>query len=64
MNTLDVAVDYIGSGWSPVPIPFMKKGPVGRGWQKLRITAEDAPKHFDGPNRTSASSRARPAAIW
>ena len=48
MSALEVAVDYIARGWSPVPIPYMKKGPVGRGWPKLRITAEDAPKHFNG----------------
>ena len=48
MNTLTVAVDYINRGWAPVPIPYRKKKPVIKQWQKLRITEETAPKHFNG----------------
>ena len=45
---LDVALDYISRGWSPVPIPFKSKAPVLPGWQNLRITAEEAPRYFNG----------------
>ena len=45
---LDVALDYISRGWSPVPIPFKSKAPILPGWQNLRITAEEAPRYFNG----------------
>jgi hypothetical protein len=45
---LEIALDYIERGWSPVPIPHREKGPVIKGWQKLRITAETAPEYFNG----------------
>ena len=48
MNALDIAVDYIGRGWSPVPIPYRQKKPVLPGWQKLQVTEETAPEHFNG----------------
>ena len=48
MNVLDVAVDYIGRGWAPVPIPYMAKGPTIEGWPKLRISRADAPRFFNG----------------
>jgi Bifunctional DNA primase/polymerase, N-terminal len=46
MNALDIALNYITRGWSPVPIPRGKKGPVINEWQKLRITTETAPHYF------------------
>jgi len=48
MTPLDVALDYIGRGWSPVPIPFRQKKPVRNKWQNLRLTAEEAPGLFNG----------------
>ena len=48
MNTLAIALDYIGRGWAPVPIPYRKKGPVLDEWPKLRISAVDAPEYFNG----------------
>jgi hypothetical protein len=45
---LEIALDYINRGWSPVPVPYRKKGPVIEGWQALRITESDAPKFFNG----------------
>jgi hypothetical protein len=48
MTILEIALGYIARGWSPVPIPYRKKGPLGAKWQKLRIDATTAPKHFNG----------------
>lgn len=48
MKPLEVALGYIGRGWSPVPIPHRKKGPIVVQWQKLRITEETAPQYFNG----------------
>lgn len=47
-SILDIALDYIGKGWSPVPVPFKKKRPVIKGWEALRITAATAPRYFNG----------------
>lgn len=44
----DAARRYIKQGRSPVPIPSKAKGPVIKGWQKLRITLKDLPKYFNG----------------
>jgi hypothetical protein len=46
---LDIALDYIGRGWNPVPVDFRSKKPsAGPGWQLIRITADNAAKHFNG----------------
>ena len=45
-TSLDVALDYIKRGWSPVPVPHRKKGPVIEEWTGLRITVETAPGYF------------------
>ena len=45
---LAAALDYIGRGWAPIPVPHRQKGPVIDGWQHLRITAETAPGYFNG----------------
>jgi hypothetical protein len=45
---LETALFYLGQGWRPVPVPHRKKGPVIDGWQTLRITADTAPKYFNG----------------
>ncbi len=44
----DAARRYIEQGRAPIPIPFMSKGPVIKGWQKLRLTLDDLPKYFNG----------------
>ena len=46
MNALDVAVDYIPRGWSPVPIPS-REGPGARAGRTCELRA-DPPKHFNG----------------
>jgi hypothetical protein len=39
-DMLSVIHDYISLGWSPVPVPHRKKGPVIDAWHELRINAE------------------------
>jgi hypothetical protein len=46
--TIDAALACIARGWCPVPVPHGSKGPVVPGWQKLRIAADDAERHFAG----------------
>jgi Bifunctional DNA primase/polymerase, N-terminal len=48
MSALDAVLAYIRQGFAVVPIPYRSKGPVLDEWQKLRITAEDAPNYFNG----------------
>ena len=47
MSALAIALDIIGRGYSPVPVPVGKK-PNITNWPKLRITAETAPRYFNG----------------
>jgi len=46
MSSAKAAERYLKRGWVPVPIPRGKKGPQLAGWQRLRLTAADIPKHF------------------
>jgi hypothetical protein len=43
-----IALDYIGRGWNPVPVPFRAKKPIGDGWQKRVITAANLSKYING----------------
>jgi hypothetical protein len=43
---LDIARDYIGRGWNPVPIHYRMKGPTGKGWNLLTITEANVAKYF------------------
>lgn len=45
--TLNAAIAYARRGWPVVPVPFRKKGPTLRGWQRLRLTEADLPQHFN-----------------
>lgn len=47
MTVLEIALDYIRRGWSPVPVPYKSKGPNIRDWHSLRITEQDAEQFFD-----------------
>jgi hypothetical protein len=47
-NALTIALEVIARGIAPVPIPIGAKNPTRRGWQKLRITAAEAPDYFSG----------------
>ena len=46
---LEAAQRYLQRGWMPVHIPPGTKGPRRKGWQKLRLTEADLPKHFNRP---------------
>jgi hypothetical protein len=45
---LDAARGLLKRGWSPVPIPFRKKGPTLQGWGKLEVTEKNIAKYFNG----------------
>ena len=47
-SPLATALRYIAAGWSPVPIPFRRKGPIIEGWGRLRLNDESAEIHFIG----------------
>ena len=47
-DMLAAVLAYIGKGWSPVPVPYKKKGPIIDAWQGLRIGESDAPRYFNG----------------
>lgn len=48
MTPLAIALDYIGRGWAPIPVPYRSKAPKGKAWQQLRVTCENAASHFNG----------------
>src|SRR6516225_2534746 len=48
MSALGIALEYINRGWNPVPVPYRSKNPGADGWQNRIISADDAPRHFDG----------------
>ena len=48
MTPLDAAITWIQQGFSPVPIPHRSKRPILQGWERLEITIEAAPEHFNG----------------
>ena len=46
---LNIALDYIGRGWNPVPVNYRAKKPsTGNGWQLRIIDATNAPLYFNG----------------
>ncbi len=47
-SALDVARDYLGRGYAPLPLDFRKKGIYREGWQDLRLTDADLPRAFAG----------------
>jgi hypothetical protein len=47
-DLLSAALAYIADGLRVIPIPHKEKGPRIAGWQALNITAETAPKYFNG----------------
>lgn len=44
--TLELAQKYIGKGMAVIPVPLKAKAPKIKGWQNLKITAEQAPEYF------------------
>ena len=47
MTSLDAAIARIRQGFSPVPIPHRSKRPVLQGLERLEITIDAAPEHFN-----------------
>src|SRR5262245_2509274 len=48
-SPLDIALDYIGRGWNPVPVNYRAKKPsAGSGWQLRIIDATNAAHYFNG----------------
>jgi P4 family phage/plasmid primase-like protien len=45
---LEIALELIGKGYSPIPLPRGEKAPKIREWQRLRITAATAHEFFNG----------------
>jgi hypothetical protein len=45
---LEIVLDYIGRGWKPLPVPYGQKRPKIQKWQDMRLTADTAPKFFNG----------------
>lgn len=43
---LAAAQHYVGRGWCVVPVPGREKNPGAKGWEKLRLTADELPRHF------------------
>jgi hypothetical protein len=48
MTPLDIALGYLKRGWNPLPVSRESKKPIGLEWQKRRLSAQTAPKHFNG----------------
>jgi RecA-family ATPase len=49
VTVLDIALDYVGRGWNPVPVDYRAKKPsTGNGWQRCIIDATNAPHYFNG----------------
>ena len=45
---LEAARAYARRGWKATPIPYGKKRPVQKGWQRLRLDEAQLPRYFDG----------------
>jgi Bifunctional DNA primase/polymerase, N-terminal len=48
MSPLDIALEYIDRGWSPVPVPHKSKAPLDKGWPAKVVTEENAHRYFNG----------------
>jgi hypothetical protein len=48
MSPLDVALEYLRRGWSPVPISHKSKAPLDKGWPATVVTEENAHQYFNG----------------
>jgi putative DNA primase/helicase len=46
-NAAETARTYVSRGWSPIPIPNQRKGPIRKGWTELRLNVEDVDTYFD-----------------
>ena len=48
MTPLETALEYIGRGWTVVPVPFKSKAPIDKGWPAKVVTEENAHQYFNG----------------
>ena len=48
-SILDLAIRLSSLGYWPIAIPRGRKGPLTAGWEKWRITAENATEYFTSP---------------
>ncbi len=53
-SSLELATQYVGRGFSIVPILRGEKGPKVAGWQKMRLTAGDLGQYFKGEKNVGA----------
>ena len=51
LTPVEWALCYHGRGWSVVPVAPRSKNPIGEGWQKRELTAEDLMREFPDPER-------------
>ena len=51
MTPLEVALDFIRRGWSPIAIPHKAKRPKGDAWQTLRVTETTVAQFFNGADQ-------------
>ena len=61
---LDAAQNYMRRGWYVIPVPFRKKGPVTKEWQKLRLEQEDLSRYFNGVSQNIGVLVGGPSAIY
>ena len=47
-DMLDIALEYLRCGWSPIPIPYKTKRPLLDDWPNLRLTETTARQVFNG----------------
>jgi hypothetical protein len=47
-SSRDIAHEYLLRGWQPIPVPFRRKNPGFKHWQKLILSEADLPLHFNG----------------
>jgi putative DNA primase/helicase len=47
-NALALASGYLARGWNPIPVPYRKKDPRGKAWQKVEQTEATLPQYFNG----------------
>jgi hypothetical protein len=49
-SALEIARDYVGRGWNPVPVRFRSKIPLGDEWEKRVIDLSNSASYFNnGP---------------
>jgi hypothetical protein len=47
-RSLDIALNYRARGWNPIPVPYRKKGPTDKEWDKRELIEDTLPQYFNG----------------